>query len=160
MSVVQTATETLVINPAFLQEIKDMNPDCWDVQHRLRQVCHSDSAASDRLDRLVKLLDSFRDHLALQFALEESYGYQTIRSINTNSPVLLTPGLIDQARHQHTELYLQITELSEQASELQYRGLTDSAFAKLVRQVQAFDAKLIDHETLESDLIEQSFDLS
>ncbi|MGB7348058.1 MAG: hypothetical protein WBD20_27785 [Pirellulaceae bacterium] len=153
-------TETMVINPAFLQEIKDSNPECWHVQHRLRQLVHSDNDASGRLNQAVKLLDSFRDHLALQFALEESYGYQTIRGINTSTPVLLTPGLIEVAHDQHCGLYLQISELSEEACELQYRGIERASFDRLMTKVAEFDAKLIQHEKLESDLIEHSFGLS
>ncbi|QDT11091.1 hypothetical protein K239x_30850 [Planctomycetes bacterium K23_9] len=160
MSIVETMNETLVINPAFLQEIKDSNPECWDTQHRLRQLCHCDSDPADRLNRLVKLLGAFRDHLALQFALEESYGYQKVRGINTTAKVLLNPGLIDKAHDQHCTLYLEITALSEAANELQYRGLETGQLEKLIQQVCDFDAKLIQHETLESDLIEQSFELS
>jgi hypothetical protein len=79
MVITSTPTNTLVVNPAFLQEIKDSNPDLWDTVHQLRQVCESDDDEPSKVSRqLTRLLDGLRDQLALQFSLEESYGYVAV----------------------------------------------------------------------------------
>jgi hypothetical protein len=163
MSTVQsptaTLTQTLVINPAFLQEIKDSHPDCWDAQYRLRRLCHSDDNSEDRLNQMVTLLSQFRDHLALEFTLEESYGYLPIPDINRKTVELLGSGSIEKAHDQHSSLYLQVSDLCEQACDLQYRGFEQAGFDSLVNTIESFDEQLIAHEKLESDLIDQSFQL-
>ncbi len=36
--VITKPTKTLLVNPAFLQEIKDSNPDCWGLVNQLQQL--------------------------------------------------------------------------------------------------------------------------
>ena len=73
--VVATKT-TLVVNAAFLQEIKDSNPDLYQTIDQLGSVCASDEPPARLCRNLTRLLDRLRDQLALQFSLEESYGYR------------------------------------------------------------------------------------
>ena len=156
MALTYVDTKTLVVNPAFLQEIKDSNPDLWQTVHQLRQVCNCDEEPAKVSRQLTRLLDSLRDQLALQFSLEESYGYMAMPE--SRSPTL--DELATRAQSQHGMLYLRLTDLAEQAEELQYRGVEQTQLKRLVEQTCEFDPQLREHESLESELIERSFGLS
>ena len=156
MVLTQVATQTLVVNPAFLQEIKDSNPDLWHTVHQLRQVCDCDEEPAKISRQLTRLLDGLRDQLALQFSLEESYGYMPVPE--KRSPLL--GELATRAQSQHGTLYLRLTDLAEQAEELQYRGVEPTQLRVLVEQTCDFDSQLREHERLENELIERSFGLS
>jgi hypothetical protein len=151
------AVKTLVVNPAFLQEIKDSNPDLWHTVHQLRQVCECDDDEPANLSRqLTRLLDGLRDQLALQFALEESYGYVAVPDL----PSQTLGELAMRAQAQHSTLYLQLSDLAEQSEELQYRGVEPSHLRMLIQRTRQFDVELREHERIENELIERSFDLS
>lgn len=155
MVATSTIQKTLVVNPAFLQEIKDSNPDLWDTVHRLRQTCECNEEPAVTSRQLAKLLDSLRDHLALQFSLEESYGYLEVIEPNDSDGCELAT----RTQSQHCSLYLQLSELAEQAEELQYRGVEPLQLKQLVQAAQSFDSRLRLHEQTENELIERSFDL-
>jgi hypothetical protein len=157
MVITSTAIKTLVVNPAFLQEIKDSNPDLWDTVHQLRQVCECDDDEYARVSRqLTRLLDGLRDQLALQFSLEESYGYVAV----PDQPSQALGELAFRAQSQHGMLYLRLSDLAEQSEELQYRGVEPSQLRVLIERTREFDADLREHERTENELIERSFDLS
>ena len=162
MATVTTCTQTLLVKPAFLQEIKDSNPDLWHLVHQLRAITDSQGQPGAVVRNLVRILDDLRDQLAMQFALEESYGYIRVPgSVITASadPSLRQSlcGLTEAAHSQHCGLYLQLSDLAEQAEESQYRGATIENLNLLLRAASRFDESLRDHELLEQDLIEQSF---
>ncbi len=155
-------TETLTINPAFLQEIKDNNPDLWHTLHQIRYLCDeagdtvkmevnesSQPSKHDAAKLLIGLLVQLRELLSLQFALEESYGYiecsHAVDSRISNEAEL--------ARGQHYRLYLQISDLCEMAQQLQYSGFAMIHFQQLIDETQAFDEILQQHERDESNLI-------
>jgi hypothetical protein len=153
----------LAINAAFLQEIKDSNPDLWHATHRLRQICESDESQIQVVRELVRQLDDLRDRWAMQFALEESYGYIRV-PIETTYPVAMESHSrweSDQAEEvlaQHCTLYLMIRDLAEQAEELQYRGVTAAQLQRLIAQSCAFNAAIVKHEAREHELIELTLD--
>ena len=145
------------VNPAFLQEIKDSNPDYWESLNHLRQCCHSQLDSTALCLALCKRLDHLRDILALQFSLEESYGYITIGQPAQHR--LHEVQLCEQTAEtlaQHSTLYLKLSDLAEQAEELQYRGMELTTLRHLVAKVSAFVAQLQDHEHRESQLIERT----
>ena len=146
---VSTASMTLAVNPAFLEEIKDSNSHLWQQIAELRQTCDSHEVRSSVLHRLVPLINEVRDLLALQFALEESYGYIEVPA-SVATPMSHS---IEHARAQHCALYLTASALAEQAEELQYRGWIAERVDELVRQVAQFDLQLQDHERTERELI-------
>ena len=166
MLMTATTTQTLVINPAFLQEIKDSNPDLWQAVHALRQTCEADDDRAPIAKRLVRQLDDLRDALAFQFALEESYGFIVVPAVAESqrlvpaaaeSQRLVSAG---EAHAQHYSLYLRLSELAERAEELQYRGMAVSRLEELVAAARAFDTALRDHERLEAELIERAYEVS
>lgn len=148
-------TVTLVVNPAFLQEIKDSNPDLTQTVLELRRVLQSDETPAQIARRLARLLDDLRDHLALQFALEESYGYIAVPKEPSGS----ADELAQRLQSQHGRLYMQLSDLAEQAEELQYRGVEPNQLHLLLQQTVQFDRDLRDHEYAEHELIERSFDV-
>ncbi|WP_164102047.1 hypothetical protein [Candidatus Laterigemmans baculatus] len=150
---VPTATKTLGVNAAFLQEIKDSHPDLAHAVHALRATYHSDDVPAQTARRLVRLLDELRDCLAFQFALEESYGY--IEGAQSSSETLAE--MAEKARNQHCGLYLELSSLCEQAEELQYRGFACDNVRQLIQDTERFDARLIQHERLEAELIERAY---
>lgn len=158
MAMTATRTHVLVLNPAFLQEIKDCNPDLWHTQHELRQVCDCDAEPVDITRQLVRLLDDFRDQLALQFALEESYGFLDVPE-HVDAANSIDEDLVHRVHSQHCPLYLELSDLAEQAEELQYRGIVVSQLLELIDAVRAFDQKLTEHENLEGELIERSLNV-
>ncbi len=145
--------KTLTINPAFLQEIKDSNPDLWSTVQNLRQVCQCREQPAQTARHLARLLDNLRDQLALQFSLEESYGYLEVSEGSDGN----VGQLANRTHAQHCTLYLRLSELAEQAEELQYRGVEPLQLRKLVQSAQQFDAELREHEQSENELIERSF---
>ncbi len=155
MSTISSAT-AIAVNPAFLQEIKDSNPDLWMTVENLRRACRFDDEAAVVSRRLTRLLDELRDGLALQFSLEESYGYIALPEAKD---VQLSE-LCGRVQQQHGMLYLSLSELAEQAEELQYRGVERPQLCNLIEQTKDFDRLFVEHERLEADLIERSFESS
>lgn len=149
--VVQALPTTLRVNPAFLQEIKDSNTALWQTLEAIRSLYASRMPRNRVAHDLVRLLDDLRDHLALQFALEEAYGYL---ELPVGAPV--EGGEAEragQAQRQHCSLYLEISELCERAEELQYRGLATEQLSLLLEETQAFEARFQSHEALEHQFI-------
>lgn len=149
----RTKVTTLTVNPAFLQEIKESNQELWDTLHKVRQTCDSDEPRAEIAKRLVRLLDQLRDHLALQFSLEESYGYIACPSIIEHR----ISEMAQRAHSQHCRLFLQLSELCELAEELQYRGFAGDEVERLIGETEAFDEALQLHERCEDDLIEIAY---
>jgi hypothetical protein len=148
---VATGMGTLTVNAAFLQEIKDCNHELWLTVHAVRQLCDSDEPRGRIARQLVRLLDNFRDQLAMQFALEESYGYMAC-----GPEVAPAPSISERAKRlceQHCALYLRLTELCEQAEELQYSGMATARAAELIAHACDFERRLREHEQAEAELI-------
>jgi hypothetical protein len=152
---VSTQVKTLAVNPAFLQEIKDSNLNLWTVLDQLASACTSSEDRTHKLRQLVPLLGEVRDLLALQFTLEETYGYMEVPA----SVAPVNSHLMQDIRSQHCSLYLTINELAEQAEELQYRGIdsgkTDRV-DRLIADIHQFELRFRDHERMEQDLIQCS----
>jgi hypothetical protein len=146
-------TSTTMVNAAFLQEVKDSNVELWDAMHTLRGMIETPAATVENTRQLVLLLGQIRDLLALEFSLEEAYGF--IEGCRGLAP--LYGQRTAQARQQHRELYLLIHELCEQAEEAQYCRAARQHYAALLVAAADFDAQLRAHEQLEADLITAGF---
>jgi hypothetical protein len=156
---VATLTRTLVVNPAFLQEIKDSNPDFWNLVGQLQEVSQFVDEPSRVLRQLTRLLDDLRDQLALQFSLEESYGYIEVPEQIVGHRSRVTTELANQTQSQHSVLYLRLSDLAEQAEELQYRGVQPQRLRELVANSSQFYSDLQAHERMENELIRRSYDV-
>ena len=155
--VVTTATSTklLAVNSAFMQEIKDGNPGLTNAMQQMQQVCSSKENSLQVSRQLTKVLNALRVELALQFALEESYGYVEV----SESLLQDLSEAAQSTKAEHNALYGAITELAEAAEELQYRGVETEQLTILIDNTCQFSQRLRDHEQAENDLIDQSFGL-
>lgn len=156
---------TILINAAFLQEIKDSNPNLWLAASELRALCETEhwdaeTTGQARIKRFVRALCELRDLIAFQFGLEESYGYLRTSGSPPQS-ACHSPGFeqaqqqLQLALDQHQRLYLDLCDLAEQAEELQYRGCDRSAVVNFAEQVAHFTRQMTRHERLEAELIER-----
>ncbi|NND96298.1 MAG: hypothetical protein HKN47_03085 [Pirellulaceae bacterium] len=159
MSVASTSTRTLAINPAFLEEIKESNRELWQTHEQLRQVFQVTDSDDQVMRQLVQTLDTFRDQLATQFQLEESFGYQPVDHQSSSQRQFLDFELVDQVCRQHCALYLRITDLAERAEEMQYRGVEPDHLSELIVLSQQFEQEFCEHERLENQLIARAYRL-
>lgn len=153
MTAVVTSTGTVTVNAAFLQEIKQVNQELWDLLREMRHRCQRPIAPGHcrlLIDRLCQL----RDQLALHFSLEEAYGY-------FDDPLDVAPQLSRQAEHlraEHKELYLDLCDLVERAERMFYDELYAALALWIGPQFLDFDARLRSHEERENDLIYEAYD--
>jgi len=150
---VLTSTATVTVNPAFLQEIKEVNQELWqcvaDLRHRCSRPIHTGMCR-----HLVDWLSELRDQLALHFALEEAYGY-------FDEPLSVAPQLSEKAdrlRMEHQELYSEFSELVDRAEKMYFAGQTAALALWVGPHFLDFDARLSDHEQRENELIYDAFD--
>ncbi len=149
MSFVAVNTQTTIVNAAFLQEVKDSNLQLWGVLRELREIRIGDRDSKEASRQLVNWLGELRDCIALEFSLEETYGFIE-SSPQTGS---IGAGSAARAKMQHRELYLQLHEICEQAEEAQYRGTIGRDLPMYLGAFEEFDACFRAHEELESELI-------
>lgn len=150
---VTTATATLTVNAAFLEEIKEVHQELWqllgDLRHRM-----SRPIAPQNCRHLLDKFELLRDQLALHFALEEAYGY-------FEDPVQVAPRLSEQAeslRSQHQTLYAEFCDLLEEAEHKFYRQQEAELALWIGDQFLAFDERLRLHERAERELIFEAYD--
>ncbi len=150
---IEVATQTLGINAAFLNEIKQDHVE-------LRQLLAKARRAVDEPQRktcsreLCHLFLSILDRLAIHFSLEEAYGY-------FEDALEIAPRLSAQAeslRSEHETLFLAFREIVECAERLVYHESPISILANIATQFNRFDAKLARHEQREMELILEAFD--
>ena len=150
----EIAGGTLTVNTAFLQEIKEVNEDLWRLQSRLRQLCSDPATIHHRPAVFIGLVEELRDQLALQFALEEAYGY-------FEDPVEVAPRLCELAyrlRAEHRQLYLQICALVERATGILEGQRSSDLVLEVVAGVIAFDDQFRRHESCEVAMIQEEYD--
>ena len=149
-----TLTGTLTVNAAFLQEIKEDNRHLRDLLQKSLALFASPRRVRVSPRHVVDHLWQLRDQLSMHFALEDAYGY-------FEDAIAEAPRLSEQAemlRAQHSDLYLEMCDLVEEAEQLLYgrgplRVMTDLAIA-----FYAFHARFQEHETRENELIFSAFD--
>lgn len=142
-------TGTVTINPAFLQEIKEVNDELWSLLARIRHACSRPIALSGNCRHLVNLLLELRDQLALHFALEEAYGY-------FDDPVDVSPRTAYEAeklRAEHRRLYSHLSDLVERAETMLEEGQQTMLATSIPGQFILFDEALQNHEHRENELL-------
>ena len=150
---IATASGTVTVNAAFLQEIKEVNQELWSLLAELRHRCQRPIApAQSRL--LIDKLCLLRDQLALHFALEEGYGY-------FDDPVHVAPRLSRQAaqlREEHKGLYLDLCQLVDRAERMFYDEEHAALALWIGPEFLDFDGRLKSHEERENELIFEAYD--
>lgn len=143
-----TSTLPITVNATFLQEIKEDNLELRQLLVEIRRALAGPGPIRGQWKRFVELLGALRDHLAVYFALEETYGY-------LENPVSVAPRLSRSAqtlRAQHERLYLEVGAIFEQAEQWLYQEALASPPRKTVRRLIAFCHQLREHEAREDDL--------
>ena len=74
---VENRTSTVTINAAFLQEIKEVNSDLWDLLDEVKQLCGDPQHVQYQGRQVVEMLAELRDQLAMHFALRRPTGTST-----------------------------------------------------------------------------------
>lgn len=149
-----TSTRTLTVNPAFLQEIKEVNEDLWSTLTKVRSAFDDPEKLRENPHALINMVGDLRDQLALHFALEEAFGY-------FEDPLEVAPRFSEQAislRDEHSALYLEVCRICELAERLSIDQDTTGLEQQLTREFQSFDQRLHKHESAESDLILAAYD--
>jgi hypothetical protein len=148
------ATSTVTVNAAFLQEIKEVNQELYQLLDRGQRICLLPEPSAGTGRDLTDLLAELRDQLALHFALEEAYGY-------FEDPVFVAPRLSELAgelRAQHRELYLEMADLVDLVDRLSYRGRLAGQWSRVGERFLRFHGRLQAHEGRENELILQAYD--
>ncbi len=143
-----TATKSITINIAFLQEIKEDSQDFRLLLGRTHDLLSAPHIHVARR-KLVDLLAELRDQLALHFALEEAYGY-------FEDAVAAEPRLSRRAgalRAEHRQLFLELCNLEDQSERWLYHEATANLLKQIAAGFHSFHQRLLDHESRENDLI-------
>ena len=151
---ISTTTSTITVNRAFLQEIKEVNQELWEILASVRYSCSRPISIRTQSRPFVEQLAELRDQLALHFALEEAYGY-------FEDPAWVAPQLCqtaEQLRSEHGELYVQITDLVEKAELYHRKGMVASLITEIVADFEAFDEAFQTHEDREQEMILAQYD--
>lgn len=149
-----TQTSSVTINSAFLQEIKDVNQQLWDLIDEVRQLCKSELRNQWDCYRLCSRFELLRDQLATHFSLEEAYGY-------FDDPVSVAPRLserVERLRQEHCTLYFRLAELVEFVQRLNQRRRLRYGISRVDLEFGGFYQDLLRHEDDECCLILEAYD--
>jgi hypothetical protein len=144
-----TSTLAVTINVAFFLEIREENKELDRLISDCRAAAAKIEADSADLRQLMDLLGNLRDNVAMQFALEEAYGY-------FENPTVRTPDLSANAvllRDEHWILYSDLTTVIEHVEQRVYREPSDETTRQLARDVVAFCDNFQYHDTQEHALV-------
>jgi len=145
------STNTVAVNAAFLQEVKDDNVMLRDLLGAASKVLDPAQGTPVQPRIMAELLGTLRDQLAIHFSLEEALGY-------LDDVVVETPRLSEKAfqlRAEHKTLYTSISDLADDAERLLMGG-GPMAKPMLMKRFRAFCRCLKEHDLREDELIMDS----
>lgn len=144
--------DSVTVNAAFLQEIKEAHEELWVTLDSLRRACSHPLISRTPAAEFFELVNRLRDQLALQFALEESFGY-------FEGAVNAAPHLSEFAvklRSEHETLYAEVCRIAEAVEATPDRDDAVILASHAAPLFHAFDQRLKTHEANENDLIARS----
>ncbi|MFW6171166.1 MAG: hypothetical protein ACODAD_11800, partial [Planctomycetota bacterium] len=142
---VENKTATVTVNAAFLQEIKEVDEELWELLQRANSLCGAPRQVRHHGRRVVEVLSDLRDHLGMHFALEEAYGY-------CEDPVHVPPELnvvAGELRGEHQKLFMLVRDLVDQVDDLYRQRLLAQNSARVVKGFRAFYNRFLQHEKRE-----------
>ena len=148
----KTTTRRLVVNAAFLKDIKDDNHDLKVLLDKITPLILYQQTAKNHWPELIALIGDLRDQLALHFSLEEAYGY--FDDAVVSSPWLSV--IAESLRNEHPRLFSRILDLADQSLEI----CSDShgQVSQFIRRFDDFRRAFEMHEEKELKLILDSLD--
>ena len=147
-----TQTRQVVVNAAFLKDIKDDNRDLKVLMDRIHPLIQQLPTAINHWPELIPLFADLRDQLAMHFSLEEAYGY-------FEDAIVTAPRLSVTAeclRSQHAALFQQVCELADHA--LEVSADADVQIKKFLDKFTRFQSAFEKHEEAELKLILDAMD--
>lgn len=143
---------TVGVNGAFLLEIKEVNQELWLLLEKLRYRCSRPISMRSQSQELVDCLAELAHLVAMQFSLEEAYGYvENARAVD--------PHLSERAeaiRAEHRELDLTIKQIAELADDLLYERRLASLTTIVPVSFDSFYCALWRHERAERELTREA----
>lgn len=146
-------TTTVTVNPAFLQEIKEVNEELWSLLSACRKAACEPIKDLEQARAFVSMLEELREKLAMHFALEEDYGY-------FEGPMQVAPQLAcrsEELRREHATLYLELLAIIDHAKAISQSESTLPMFVAIQSSFITFDDHLRRHEEAEASLIQEAF---
>jgi len=146
-------TRTVTVNAAFLREIKEVHRELWQLLKEVQQMHGEPLHDSKSRQLLLAALERLRDQVALQFALEEAYGY-------FDDPADVAQQVCRDAtalRAEHRRLYVHLCDLAEDAQTWHRQGEWPLFRSQFAAQFAAFHNRFQLHESREMELIERQF---
>lgn len=143
-----TEQQRLAVNAAFMWEIKSVNEDLWLVIELLHTMCRRPHLIPQRGKRMVGLLEQFLDLVAMQFTLEEAYGY-------FDDPEHVEATFSAQAidlRDEHVVLYESLMGLVDRAQEYFFASDFSAMTYRLPASISAFIEQFQAHDRRECEL--------
>ena len=147
------SSRTVVLNAAFLQEIKEDDVMLRQLLHQVRRRLSEGRWLDHPARDTWQLLEQLRDQLATHFTLEEACGYM-------ESSLEQSPELSEQAarlRNEHGPLFLLLCEICERCAEGVHTRKGLRWLGRVAMRFWEFDARFRKHEQQEEALILQAF---
>ncbi len=141
------APRRLMVNAAFLKDIKDDNRQLKCLFEQISQLTAHPTVASNHWSELLNLYAQLRDQLAFHFSLEEAYGY-------FDAAIDAEPRLSVQAeslRSEHAKLFAHIRDLTDRATETSPER--EEKVNGVLRDYKSFFNRFTAHEDAEVRLI-------
>lgn len=149
-----SSSEALVsVNAAFLQEIKDVHTELWELLDETREMCRQRVRSESWQFRFANSMEELRDLFALHFALEEGFGY-------FDNPVFVDMEIAKRAmqlKSDHQFLYCEISDICEWIDVMRHDGTLMKQLAEVNLRFDSFCDQLEKHEEREQSLIYDSF---
>ncbi len=147
------SSRTIVLNAAFLQEIKEDDVMLRQLLQQVR-VRFSEGRWLDHPARDTwQLLEQLRDQLATHFTLEEACGY--LETSLEEAPELSCKAA--QLRNEHGPLFLQICEICELCAQGIHTRSGRRWLGRVAMRFWQFDVRFRKHEQQEEALILEAF---
>lgn len=148
------ATQTVAVNAAFLEEVKEVNLELWSLLKGTSQYLNDASYRPLNSHRLLGQLVRLQDNVAMHFALEEFYGY-------FDDPMAVEPRLSESAtelRDEHGLIYVQLCDLIDFVEEHLHRRTLSRVLRHVRNRFNAFMDQFVTHEACERELILQAYE--
>lgn len=146
-------TKSVTVNAAFLEEVKTIHHELWHLLEATKLMCSKQQRTSHWQAQFVKSMEELRDLFAMQFALEEGYGY-------FDEPAFVESNTSERARtlrNDHKLLYQEINEIAEWLVDLRHTGDLAMQMAEVKLRFESFCEKLQTHEKQEQELIFEAY---
>lgn len=146
---VANRTSTVTVNAAFLQEIKEVNEELWELLGQAKWLCGDPRHIQHHGRHVVEILAALRDQLAMQFAVEEAYGY-------FDDPIQVSQALsvlASRLRGEHQALFATIRDLADEVDDLYRTGRLSESASRVANGFRVYCDRFQRHENGENELI-------